>query len=115
MSFSLRCLISVLILAIPRALLVLLDLTNDARVSILNQAKYHGISPSRVLFVPTLPWKEHLHRAPAICDYVLDTFVYGAHTTVSDMLWMAGRVAVAILTTTTTNPNHNKNKKTHPQ
>ena len=52
--------------------------------------RYHGISPSRLLFVPTLPWKDHLHRAPAICDFVLDTFVYGAHTTVSDMLWMTG-------------------------
>lgn len=34
-----------------------------------------------------MPWREHLSRIPQ-CDVVLDTFVYGAHTTASDVLWM---------------------------
>lgn len=29
-----------------------------------------------------LPWKKHLHRVSA-CDLLLDTLVYGAHTTAS--------------------------------
>ena len=94
----------------PRALLVLLDMADDARINILNQARFHGISPSRLLFVPTLPWKEHLHRAPAICDFVLDTFVYGAHTTVSDMLWMAGNYHNYNF-----NNSHNSNRNHNPQ
>ena len=35
-----------------------------------------------------MDWKHHLHRVGA-CDLVLDTFVYNAHTTASDLLWMA--------------------------
>ena len=34
-----------------------------------------------------MPWEEHLVRITT-CDLVLDTLVYGAHTTASDVLWM---------------------------
>ena len=34
-----------------------------------------------------MPWEEHLIRITT-CDLVLDTLVYGAHTTASDVLWM---------------------------
>eukprot|EP01037_Dinobryon_pediforme_P034878 gene34878-41008_t len=59
----------------------------EAKENILNQAEFFGILRSRIHFVPSMKWKDHLFRAAA-CDLVLDTFVYGAHTTSSDMLWM---------------------------
>lgn len=70
----------------PLAKLVLLEsgATDD---NIRLQAFYHGISPSRFLFLPHISWIQHLERLGG-CDLVLDTFVYGAHTTSTDMLWM---------------------------
>jgi protein O-GlcNAc transferase len=34
-----------------------------------------------------MSWEEHLYRLPG-CTLILDTFIYGAHTTASDGLWM---------------------------
>ena len=70
-------------------LLLLVTDTSDNFVedNIKMQALYHGISSSRLIFLYHLPWIQHLERAGA-CDLVLDTFVYGAHTTSTDMLWM---------------------------
>ena len=71
----------------PLAILLLQDTNIEAKENILNQAEFFGILRSRIHFVPSMKWKDHLFRAAA-CDLVLDTFVYGAHTTSSDMLWM---------------------------
>ena len=70
-------------------LLLLASDTSDDMISdnLKMQALYHGISPDRLVFLPHLPWLQHLERAGA-CDIVLDSFVYGAHTTSTDMLWM---------------------------
>ena len=72
---------------LPHALLLLQDTNKEAKENILREAAFFGIHRGRIYFLPTLRWKEHLFRA-ATCDLVLDTFVYGAHTTSSDMLWM---------------------------
>lgn len=72
---------------IPHSLLILQETNIEAMEQILMQVRFLGISPARVWFAPTLAWKDHLYRA-STCDIVLDTFVYGAHTTSSDMLWM---------------------------
>jgi predicted O-linked N-acetylglucosamine transferase (SPINDLY family) len=72
----------------PRAVLLLLDLDDSKRRHLLNQAAFHGVAASRLVFIPSLPWTQHLYRS-ASCDLVLDTFVYGAHTTSSDALWMS--------------------------
>eukprot|EP01034_Spumella_vulgaris_P023135 gene23135-29328_t len=72
---------------VPSAVLVLLDVTPDTKVEIVQAAAYHGVSARRVLFAEKQAWYAHLHRSAA-CDLVLDTFVYGSHTTASDMLWM---------------------------
>lgn len=72
---------------IPFSILLLQDTNSETKENILQQAKFHGVIPSRIIFIPTLQWKDHLFRASA-CDLVLDTFIYGAHTTSSDMLWM---------------------------
>ena len=71
---------------IPQSILLLLVPSDFARGNILRQAASQGISPNRITFLSKIPWKKHLHRAAA-CDLLLDTFVYGAHTTASDMLW----------------------------
>ena len=72
----------------PRTVLILLDLEDTKRAKIYLEALHHGIATSRIAFLPNLPWRDHLHRS-ASCDLVLDTFVYGAHTTSSDVLWMS--------------------------
>jgi len=72
----------------PRAVLLLLDLNEAKKRHLLNHAAFHGVSASRLVFIPSLPWTQHLFRS-ASCDLVLDTFVYGAHTTSSDALWMS--------------------------
>ena len=72
----------------PRTILILIDLEDAKRKKIYLQGLYHGLSTSRIIFIPTLPWRDHLYRS-ASCDLILDTFVYGAHTTSSDALWMS--------------------------
>lgn len=72
----------------PHAKLFLLDTDVDSKANILTQAMWHGVSTSRIYFLSQKPWKEHLRRL-VDCDLVLDTFVYGAHTTTTDMLWMS--------------------------
>ena len=70
------------------AMLLLLDVDSTfTRDNILKQALFHGVSLTRIAFLGKLKWEQHLDRAGA-CDVVLDTFVYGAHTTCSDMIWM---------------------------
>lgn len=74
----------------PNAILLLLASDTSDKViddNIKMQALLHGISSNRLIFLPHLPWTQHLERVGA-CDLVLDTFVYGAHTTSTDMLWM---------------------------
>ena len=58
------------------------------QANIIQQFDYHGIPRYRLKFTPSLGWRDHLLRSPRVCDLVLDTFVYGAHTTTTDMLWM---------------------------
>jgi len=71
-----------------RSLLVLIDIeTPFARDNMFNLALFHGISPNRLVFVRKSEWEAHLGRA-ASCDVVVDNFVYGAHTTASDMIFM---------------------------
>lgn len=70
------------------ALLVLIDIESPfGRDNLVSLALYHGISPNRLVFVRKSAWELHLGRAAA-CDVVLDNFVYGAHTTASDMIFM---------------------------
>jgi predicted O-linked N-acetylglucosamine transferase (SPINDLY family)/glycosyltransferase involved in cell wall biosynthesis len=71
----------------PRALLLLLDVDVNAKVALVQSAAMYGVHASRLVFIRSMPWLDHLYRLSA-CDYVLDTFTYGAHTTASDALWM---------------------------
>jgi predicted O-linked N-acetylglucosamine transferase (SPINDLY family)/glycosyltransferase involved in cell wall biosynthesis len=85
--------------------LYFLDLTKQAQEEIIKQLAFYGVyypfppsfdestpetsaKSSRIHFLLREKWKLHLIRVQNICDLVLDTFVYGAHTTSTDVLWM---------------------------
>jgi predicted O-linked N-acetylglucosamine transferase (SPINDLY family) len=74
---------------IPQSELILLDVPEDAIEELLRQSAYHGIAALRLKFLPRMDWFSHLSRAHSQCDLALDNFVYGAHTTASDLLWMS--------------------------
>ena len=73
----------------PHTILQLLIEPEDAKPNLLREAFAQGIAANRLHFIPRMDWKSHLLRAGASCDLILDTVVYGAHTTVTDMLWMS--------------------------
>ena len=72
---------------LPNSNLFLLNDNVHIIKNLFQEMSYHGISLSRLLHFPMINWKLHLDRITS-CDIVIDTFVYGAHTTASDMLWM---------------------------
>lgn len=72
----------------PAMDLIVLNTSDVARRNLFLQAAYHGIEPHRIRYVPGLQWRVHLQRIGLQCDFALDTFVYGAHTTAADLLWM---------------------------
>ena len=92
-----------ILVRVPRSVLIMLDSTKEARQNIFKLASFAGINPSRIYFIPMVfknyfmfymlsemfllkvAWKNHLYRISA-CDLVLDTFIYGAHTTASGEL-----------------------------
>lgn len=51
-----------------------------------SQAASMGIAPSRIIFAPQVSKYEHLSRI-ALADLFLDSLVYNAHSTASDVLW----------------------------
>ena len=73
-----------------------------------DEASRHGIAPTRLVFAPGLPHRQHLARLKN-ADLFLDTLPYNAHTGASDALWagvplitctgtaFAGRVATSLL------------------
>jgi Glycosyl transferase family 41 len=50
------------------------------------KAGRYGIHPSGIVFAPRKAKNEHLNRLRH-ADLFLDSFIYNAHTTASDMLW----------------------------
>uniref|UniRef100_K3X5N0 protein O-GlcNAc transferase n=1 Tax=Globisporangium ultimum (strain ATCC 200006 / CBS 805.95 / DAOM BR144) TaxID=431595 RepID=K3X5N0_GLOUD len=80
---------------VPQSILLLLDPTKKGRVSVTSEeikknlareAEAHGVSRSRIRFVPRIPKMEHLKRHHYEGIF-LDTFVYGAHSTATDALY----------------------------
>eukprot|EP01039_Chlorochromonas_danica_P004527 gene4527-4965_t len=68
--------------------LLFLNAPASTRQQIRLQAGYHGIDSFRLQFIKMLTWRVHLERIGIYCDLAWDTFVYGAHTTATDLLWM---------------------------
>ncbi|CAK4142710.1 unnamed protein product [Aphanomyces euteiches] len=98
---------------VPHSVLYLLEPSRvDAGVmkTFLAEAAARGISPSRIFFAPRVPRALHLARLKD-AHLFLDSFIYNAHTTASDMLWaylpivtlwgdtFASRVAASLVTT----------------
>lgn len=72
-----------------------------AEANLTREAEARGIDPSRLVFAPWMPHREHLGRL-SLGDLFLDNFAVNAHTTASDALWaglpvltMPGRQFVA--------------------
>ena len=72
---------------VPGSVLWLLNYNRLANSNIKKHAKEAGIDPKRIVFGEFLPKKDHLSRM-VHADLVLDTFIYGGHTSTSDALWM---------------------------
>lgn len=56
-----------------------------AQANLRREAAARGVAPERLVFAPRLPRREHLARQRR-ADLFLDTFFYGGHSTVADML-----------------------------
>lgn len=56
-----------------------------AQANLRREAAARGVAPERLIFAPRLPRREHLARQRS-ADLYLDTFFYGGHSTVADML-----------------------------
>jgi len=94
--------------AAPKAVLWLLGGSPETEWRLLDAAEAAGVASRRVRFAPRRPKPDHLARL-ALADFMLDSFTYGGHTTVSDALAMgvpvvtrrgtsfAGRVGASML------------------
>ncbi|KAF0687141.1 Aste57867_21112 [Aphanomyces stellatus] len=74
---------------VPRSVLWLLEPSQiDARImqTFRAEAAARGINPVRLVFAPRMPRNQHLARLRD-AHLFLDSFIYNAHTTASDMLW----------------------------
>ncbi|RHY63382.1 hypothetical protein DYB38_006647, partial [Aphanomyces astaci] len=74
---------------VPRSVLWLLEPSRvDAGVvrTFRAEAAARGVDPSRLVFAPRLPRDQHLARLRH-AHLFLDSVIYTAHTTASDMLW----------------------------
>lgn len=74
---------------IPYSNMYFLDIADEVQGMLLQYGYMYGINAKkRFTFLSRIPWEEHLQRAAEYCDVALDNFIYGAHTTASDLLWM---------------------------
>jgi len=73
--------------AVPQSVLWLLESNAAMSSNLQREAQLRGVDPQRILFAPKKPLAEHLARL-SLADLVLDTQYYGAHTTMSDALWV---------------------------
>jgi protein O-GlcNAc transferase len=90
------------------SVLWLFDSYPDVRANLAREARDRGVDPSRLIFAPRVPTREHWARLTC-ADLFLDTLPYSAHTTASEALWVglpvltlrgntfAGRVAASLL------------------
>ncbi len=77
---------------VPGSVLWLIDGYDAARRNLQEAARAAGVDPARLVFAPREKKSAHLARH-RLADLFLDTWVYNAHTTMSDALW-AGLPAI---------------------
>jgi predicted O-linked N-acetylglucosamine transferase (SPINDLY family) len=83
---------------VPGSVLWLIDGYEAARRNLQEAARTAGVDPARLVFAPREKKSAHLARH-RLADLFLDTWVYNAHTTMSDALW-AGLPAITRAGTT---------------
>jgi len=66
--------------------LFLLESNKYCKENLINEVIKKNLSPSRLTFLPRVPYEEHLLRFRSF-DLFLDTFPYSAHTTANESLW----------------------------
>ena len=71
---------------LPDAILWILNPGEVARSNLLEIAVSDGVAKDRIIFAPKLKVDEHFARLQ-VCDFVLDPWPYGGHTTTSDALF----------------------------
>ena len=71
---------------VPGSVLWLLNMPDQAKHQILEEAGARGLSGQRLIFSDPVPHPQHLQRA-GLADIFLDTLNYNAHTTATDALW----------------------------
>jgi len=71
---------------VPDAVLLFYTGAHDLSVELAQQARRHGIAPSRILPCGIMTQTAHIERLAQV-DLCLDCFAYNAHTTASDALW----------------------------
>ncbi len=79
----------------PKSVLWLLATSQKAEENLKAEASLRGIDSSRLVFASKLQKHEHLARY-RLANLVLDTRIYGGHTTTSDALW-AGVPVVTVM------------------
>ena len=79
---------------VPGSVLWLVDSNALAKQNLIAVAATHGITASRLVFGPRMPYAQHLARY-RVADLALDTWPYTSHTTLSDGLW-CGCLAVGL-------------------
>lgn len=72
---------------VPDSVLWLLVDSVQGMERLRQETRTHGVNPARLIFAPYLPKAQHLERLK-LANLFLDTFVYNAHTTASDALWV---------------------------
>ncbi len=97
-----------ILLAVPRSVLWLPRFPPDGTANIALEAERRGVDRSRVIFLGKFPDAQHL-VIKGLADLFLDTPLYNAHGTATDILWagvplltfqgskMASRVAASLL------------------
>jgi predicted O-linked N-acetylglucosamine transferase (SPINDLY family) len=73
--------------ALPEAVLWLRSSLPETAATLRDAARRRGLDPARLLFAPRVALAEHFARY-RVCDLMLDTTPYGAHSTAADALWM---------------------------
>jgi predicted O-linked N-acetylglucosamine transferase (SPINDLY family) len=71
---------------VPGSVLWLLNMPDQAKRQIVEEAGARGLAEQRLIFSDAVPHPQHLQRA-GLADIFLDTLNYNAHTTATDALW----------------------------
>eukprot|EP00755_Sulcionema_specki_P004213 Sspe_Gene.4264::Locus_1406_Transcript_2_2_Confidence_0.750_Length_5425::g.4264::m.4264/K09667/OGT; protein O-GlcNAc transferase len=71
---------------VPHAVLWLLELPVQAKGNLLREVTARGVDAGRVVVTPLYPLRDHL-AVKARCNLFLDTPIFNAHGTATDVLW----------------------------